>query len=346
MAGKPIVILDPHFRTMDEIFAPHDLEHLHEVADVRWGKDEPMPEAAFLEALPEAEVIICAFWRYGDVLPQAKKLRAIFSVEGAFPMGLDYDYCFAHHIRVVSVAPTFARQVAEMCVGMAISACREINIGDRGFREGDEKYLHAGNETTFMLYDKSVGFIGYGNLARELQKLLRPFGVSFSAYDPWLTDGFIRSQGVEPTSLEDLLEQSRFIFVLAAPTVENRALLSREYLERIQQDAVLVLMSRAHVIDFDAVTDLVLQGRFRFATDVLPTEPLAADHPIRQAEHAILSAHRAGSVREGLHEIGEMVTDDVEAVLSGYPPQRLPSLQPELARRYATIVVPSPEDET
>ena len=74
--------------------------------------------------------------------------------------------------------------------------------------------------------------------------------------------------GVRPTTLEDLLETSRFIFVLASPTVENRALLSREYLEKVQQDAVIVLMSSAHVVDFDALTDLVLQGRFRLATSV------------------------------------------------------------------------------
>lgn len=345
MSQKPLVIVDPHFRSMDEIFTPQDRAHLYEIAEVVWGKDEPMPEDAFLKSLPDAEVIICALWRYGDVLPQAKNLRAIISVEGAFPTDLDKEYCFEHRIRVLSIAPSFARQVAEMSLGMAISACREISFGDRAFRQGTEKYLHAGNVGNYMLYDKTVGFIGYGSIARELQKLLTPFNVTLSAYDPWLVDGFIRSMGVRPTTLENLLESSRFIFVLASPTVENRALLSREYLERIQPDAVLVLMSRAHVVDFDAITDLVLKGRFRFATDVLPTEPLPADHPIRHADKAILSGHRAGSVQEGLWEIGRMVVDDLEAILRGLPPQRLPVLQPELSRRYAPIIVPSPDEE-
>ncbi|MBZ0283250.1 MAG: hydroxyacid dehydrogenase [Anaerolineae bacterium] len=344
MSEKPVVILDPHFRRMDEIFSSEDHARLFEIAEVIWGKDDPMPDDEFLNALPNAEAIICTTWRYGNVLPQAKKLRAIFSVEGAFPLTLDHDYCFAHNIRVLSIAPTFARQVAEMSLGMAISACREISLGDRTFRQGNEKYLHAGNENTFMLYNKTVGFIGYGSIARELQRLITPFNVSLSAYDPWLTDSFIKSMGVSPMKLEDLLESSRFIFVLAAPTVENRALLSRAYLESIQQDAVVILMSRAHVVDFDALTDLVLEGRFRLATDVLPTEPLPANHPMRQAEKAILSAHRAGSVKEGLWEIGQFVVDDLESILRGLPPQRLPVLQPELSRRYAPIVVPTPDE--
>jgi phosphoglycerate dehydrogenase-like enzyme len=345
MSDKPRVIVDPHFRSMDEIFTPEDRARLYEIADVIWGKDEPMSDDTFLAALPEADVIICALWRYGDVLPRAKKLRAIFSVEGAFPLDLDRDYCFAHNIRVLSVAPSFARQVAEMSLAMAISSCRELSLGDRDFRNGTEKYLHAGNQNTFMLYDKSVGFIGYGSIARELQRLLTPFNVTMSAYDPWLTDSFIKSMGVRPTTLDDLLETSRFIFVLASPTVENRALLSREYLEKVQQDAVIVLMSRAHVVDFDALTDLVLQGRFRLATDVLPVEPLPADHPLRHADNALLSAHRAGSTKEGLREIGKLVVDDLEAVLRGLPPQRLPVLQPELSRRYAPILIPQGDEE-
>ena len=112
-------------------------------------------------------------------------------------------------------------------------------------------------------------------------------------------------------------------------------MLSRAMLERIGQGSVLVIASRAHVVDFDALTELVLAGRFKAAIDVFPTEPLDADHPIRTAPGAVLSAHRAGSVAEGLWEIGSMVMDDLEAIISGFPPARLQGAQPELAAMYA-----------
>ena len=63
---------------------------------------------------------------------------------------------------------------------------------------------------------------------------------------------------------------SKFIFVMAVPSTENQAMLSRELLELIQPNAVLILASRAHVIDFDAATEMVLAGRFKLATDVFP----------------------------------------------------------------------------
>jgi len=334
VAEKPTVIVDPNSRRMSEIFAPTDLERLGELVKIVWGKDEPMPLDAARTALPEALAVVCSNWRFGDALGEASRLRAILGASGAFPRDLDYDACFSRGIRVLSSAPAFGPQVAEMALGMALAASREIVAGDRAFRNGSERWLHAGNTSTFLLYGQPVGFLGYGNLGRCLRPLLLPFGCPISVFDPWLGNGFLRSQGLEPTSLGDLLATSRVIFSLAVPTVENQALLTRQLLEQIQPGAVLVLISRAHVVDFDALTDLVLAGRFKAAIDVFPTEPLPLDHPIRHASGAVLSAHRAGSVREGLWEIGRMIVDDLEAIVRGLPPQRLQLAQPELIGRY------------
>jgi phosphoglycerate dehydrogenase-like enzyme len=228
---------------------------------------------------------------------------------------------------------------------MALACGRDIAAGDRAMREGKEQWLHAGNVGTFLLYDKPVGFIGFGSLAQALRPLLQPFGCPISVYDPWLGPGYLRSQRVEPvTDLGQLLESSKVIFVLAVPSVENRALLSRELLERIQPGAVLVLISRAHVVDFEALTELVLAGRFKAAIDVFPNEPLAPNHPIRQAPNALLSAHRAGSVKEGLWEIGQMVVDDLEMIVRELPPRRMQLALPQLVKRYSTNRVSSYQD--
>jgi phosphoglycerate dehydrogenase-like enzyme len=332
---RPAVIVDPHRRRMAEIFSAEDRSRLEALVEVVWGRDDPMPLDAFVEALPRAIAVVCANWRYGDVLDQATALRAILDVSGGFPADLDYETCYARRIRVLSAAPAFGPQVAEMALGMALAACREIPGADRAFRDGTERWLHAGNETVFSLYDQPVGFVGYGGLARALQPLLAPFRTPIAAYDPWLGEGYLRSQGVVPLPLAALLERSRFVFVLAVPSVENRALLTRALLERLRPDAVLVLISRAHVVDFDALAELVLAGRFRAAIDVFPVEPLPLDHPIRRAEGAVLSAHRAGSVPEGLWDIGRLVVDDLEAIVRGLPPQRLQPAHPELVGRYA-----------
>jgi len=345
MSGRPKVIVDPSFRSMDDIFTADVAKRLTDLVEVVWGRDEPMPLDEFTAALPEAFALVCSGWRYGPVLDGAPKLRAILTVSGGWPPELDYARCFERGIRVLSAAPAFAEAVAEMALALALALSRDVVSEDRTVRTGDERWLSSADGLgTFLLCGKKVGFVGFGNIGRRLRALIEPFGCEVSAYDPWLTEAYLKDERVEPTSLRGLLESSRVIFVLATPTSENRALLSRELLELVRPDAALVLVSRAHVVDFDALTELVLEGRFRAAIDVFPTEPLGPEHPIRTAPGAILSPHRAGLVQEALWEIGSRVVYDLEAIVNGLPPRRLQAGEPELAARYVrtTQVVERP----
>jgi len=331
------VLLDPAFRLIDTIFVDDDLQRIHAVADVVWGNDEPIGEDQLSAVAGELEVVVTGAWRHGHP-SRFPKLRGILEVGGHLPPpeDLDYAYCFAHGIRVLSCAPAFGAAVAELGLGLALASTRQIAWTDRGFRGGEPNWSHTSFATeigdTFTLYGKQIGMIGFGGLARALRPLLAPFDCQIQVYDPWLTDTYLRCQHVEPVDLDTLLATSRVIFVLATSTSSNRALLTGEKLDLIAGDAVLVLLSRSHVIDFDALTQRLLAGRFRAAIDVFPDEPIGDDHPIRRAEHAVLSSHRAGANREALHNVGRLVADDLEALCSGRVPQMMQVAQPEFIR--------------
>ena len=331
------IILDPYRRHLANIFTDADLARLHAAADIIWAKDDPMPDAEVEKVQNDVDVIITGSWRYGDV-NRFPKLRAILEVSGGFPSPelLDYAACFRRSIRVLSCAPAFGPAVAEMGLGLALACARQIAWTDNAFRTGEPNWSHTEFVTeigdTFTLYGKQAGFIGFGGLARALRPLLEPFGCPIQVYDPWLTPAYLRSQGVVPVDLDTLLATSRLIFVLAVPAVSNKALLSREKLSLIQPDAIFLLLSRSHVVDFDALTELLAAGRFRAGIDVFPQEPLPADHPIRQVKHAVLSSHRAGAMNDSLLNVGRLVADDIEAICSGLVPQRMQAAQPEFIR--------------
>jgi phosphoglycerate dehydrogenase-like enzyme len=169
-------------------------------------------------------------------------------------------------------------------------------------------------------------------LSRNLQRLLDPFAVRFIAHDPWLAAGDLRDRGIEPVDLPTLFSASDLVYVLAVPTPDNHQLVSRELMELLHPGSILAVMSRAHLVDFEALTDLVLADRFRAAIDVFPTEPFDAHHRIRRARSAVLSAHRAGAIPEALLEIGRMVVDDLESLLAGREPVRMQYATPEMVR--------------
>ncbi len=334
---KPKIILDPSFRLMANIFTAEDLARLHAAADVIWGSDQPMPADEIEKVREEVVAIICGSWRHGEV-SRYPNLRAILEVGGGFPSPRDLNYseCFARSIRVLSCAPAFGFAVAEMGLSLALACARQICWTDQAFRTSDPNWSHTEFDTEigtpFTLYGKQVGFIGFGGLARSLRPLLEPFGCPIQVYDPWLTDAYLRNQKVTPVDLDTLLATSKLVFVLAVPSSSNKALIDRQKLELIRSDAVFILLSRSHVVDFDALTELLLAGRFRAGIDVFPQEPLPMDHPIRRAKHAVLSSHRAGANPEAILNIGHVVADDIEAICSGRIPQAMQIAQPEFIR--------------
>ena len=186
------ILLDPGFRKMEEIFDPGDLARLNATAGVLWARNDKIPDEVLNPLKADLFAVVSPGWRYGS-LSDFPQLRAILDVGGGFPSpaALDYQECFRRGIRVLTCAPAFGPQVAEMALGMVLASSREIVEGHNAFTMGKERYLWDGNIGTFTLYGQTVGFIGYGGLARSLRRLLDPFGCQILAYDPWLPDHYL-----------------------------------------------------------------------------------------------------------------------------------------------------------
>ncbi len=344
MPNRPLILIDPHPRTVPLICDDDTQDRLQALGRVIVHDDGPMPDTELDRHLPDAEILVSHAELPAERLAAAQRLRAIFNVEGNFRPNLDYAYCAANGIAVLSAGPAFARPVAEMALGMAIDLARGITTADRDFRIGREAYELAGNADAFLFSGSQVGLIGFGDLGRALRPMLRPFHCPVRVYDPWLADRVIREADCEPCGLDALLSTCRVIFVMASVTSENQGFLRRRELELIRPGSIFLLMSRAAVVDFPEFIRLVESGRFRAATDVFPAEPVAADDPVRTLEGLLLSAHRAGGLREAFYEIGRMVVSDIELVLTGLPPQSCKRADPLTASRLRSKPVTSPQD--
>ncbi len=315
---KPTIILDPHWRSLAELFSQDTLSALREGFDVIWGRDEPISSEAFDAAWPSASVLISASPTVTrKMLDDAPKLRAVIEVSGAFPDSIDYEACAEKGVEVLSCAPGFRESVAEMGLAMALAGARGLVAEHEAFRGGNEGWLQENPTTDFSLHGARIGFVGFGQIARELTGLLAPFRPRFRAHDPWLAQGNVDQFDVELCRLEDLLKWSRCLFVTAAPTSRNKALISADMVALLPDHALVVLLSRAHLVDFDALVAAAKTGRIRVAADVFPVEPLPRNHPVRNVSNVILSPHRAAAVQGGRHLIGDMILRDLKAMCSG-----------------------------
>ena len=326
---KPVVLLDPYPRTNAMIFREADRQRLHALADIITVEEGAVPDAVVDACLPRLSAIMGQTALPPERLERAPGLKAVLNVEGNFFNNIDYAACFARGIRVACAAPAFAQPVAEYGLALALDMARGITAADRHFRAGTERYGFKGNAGVQTLFGTPVGIIGFGNIARRLTGLLAPFSCKIRAFDPWLPDTVLREWGTEPCDLNQLLDNSRIVFVLAAPTVKNGGLIGAPELARLRDGSQLILLSRAEVMDFAALRAELRSGRIQAAIDVFPDEPVPADEELRHEEAALLSAHRAGGIDSALKTIGEMAVDDLELVLRGLPPVRMQLAHPE-----------------
>ena len=324
-----MILVDPYPRTLDQIFSPEARARIEAIAPVTWHDGSPAGPDLVEPLLPELVAIVGQTALPADRLERAPRLRAVVNVEGNFLPNVDYPECFARGIDVLGIGPVFGPPVAELALGLALAAARDIPRGDAEIRAGTEILFDEGvNGGSFLLAGKTVGLVGCGNLAQSLLPLLRPFACELLAHDPWLDNATVVALGAEPVALVELFARCRVVFVLSPSTTENAGAIGRDCFGAMAPGSVVVLVSRAAVVDWAAFLDAAASGRIRAAIDVFPEEPIPASERARATEGTILSAHRAGNVPEIWRRVGEMVADDLEALYAGRAPERMQRADP------------------
>lgn len=333
MPTRPVVVLRPQPVQAERIFTPADWTRLHDRYRVIDLTRDPSPDA-LADALPEAFAVIGQPPLDAAALRSAPHLRAILNVEGNFFPNVDYARAHAQGVYVLGCGPTYATAVAEYALGLALDLCRGISREDRRFRAGTEVYVADSCLDSILLTGADVGFVGYGQLGRAAHRLLEPYRATIRCHDPWLPDSVLTEAGLRPGGLEEVLAASQVLFVFATVTDESERLLAAEQWALLPDGARVVLVSRAAVMDLEALTAEVRSGRLLAAVDVWPSEPMPADAEVRRLDGFVLSAHRAGGIPAALTGIGAMVLDELRQLERGLPPARMQVAARELVHRY------------
>jgi len=322
-SDRPLILFDPFPRSIAQIFDAPTKERLESLGNVIWHDGTPASDEHLDKYLPEAVALVGQSNLPKERLDKAPKLKVVFNVESNFMPNVDYMECHRRGIYVLGTGPVFSKPVAEIALGMAIASARRIHEADAAIRSGTETLYGAGdNHDSFLLSGRTLAVVGCGNVGKALLPLLRPFAREILVHDPWIHPSILREMGVTPASLDECFQKAAVVFLLAATTTENAGKIGAKHFSSMTKGSVVVLVSRAGLVNFDELLDAAESGHIRAAIDVWPEEPIPADHRARRTPNTLLQAHRAGNIPEIWPLMGELVVDDLESVLKGLPPQR------------------------
>lgn len=232
--------------------------------------------------------------------------------------GVDaFSAILARHRRddllVTSAKGAYAQPVAEHALALILASLRVLPQRARARSWNAEP---AG----VSLYGRTVLVIGAGGIARELIRLLEPFGTEIvvvrRSSEP--VPGAARTVPVGQLDAE--LGQADVVVVAAALTQGTRHLIGAAQLALMAPTAHLVNIARGPLIDTDALVAALAAGTIAGAAiDVTDPEPLPDGHPLWDEPRCVITPHMADTPEMTAPLLAERIRLNVAALLGNRP---------------------------
>ena len=282
---------------------------------------EDYSEDTLLSLVPEADVFMGPFVTE-KMLRCAGKLKLIqvpwtgmdtfdFSAVRDF----DFPVCNTH---------SNAGAVVELGVALILDLLKKVSYHDRKMRSGnwnrDNSPLSLKSR---MLSDSRVCILGCGNIGYGMAKILSAFGAQVVAVDEKRQKDSAVPEVYPPEKAGDAVENADLVVCCLPLTDKTKGMINGSFIEKMKDGAMLVNMSRAGIIDEDALYEGLKGGKIAgFAADVwwnAPKRGESASFPspkydFQSFPNVVMSPHRAGFVENSFPHLDGAVENIINLI--------------------------------
>ena len=213
--------------------------------------------------------------------------------------------------------------MATHTVAMLLAIERQLVIYNDEVKAG--RWLVNSDFKPHRLSSQTLGFIGFGNIARRAAEFVKPFGFRIIAYDPYLPEQVFKSAGAEEVSLDDLLKQSDVITIHTPLLESTKHLINKDSIAKMKDGVMLVNTSRGPIICEKDLLEAVKNGKIKAAAlDVIESEPITEpNHPVFETGKIIVSPHAAYNSVEAEEEMMRVLAQTAVIILDGRIPANI-----------------------
>lgn len=253
----------------------------------------------------------------GPVLHNCDVLRLIAHTGGSVADLVDFT-TYEKGIRVISGNKLYAESVAEGTIAYMTAMMRRIpdyvyTVRKGGWNLSEEEWSEG-------LFERTVGILGVGAIAKNLMQMLRPFRCSFLVWDDNYTvdPAYLASVNARQTTLEEVLTSCSIVSLHAALTPSSRGLIGKREFEMMPKGALFINTSRGAIVRQDEMIE-ALRARpdLRAVLDVFEKEPIDVDCPLRSMPNVYLMPHKAGPTIDRRAAVGRALVSDLHRLLAG-----------------------------
>jgi phosphoglycerate dehydrogenase-like enzyme len=183
------------------------------------------------------------------------------------------------------------------------SSQRSKGAGSLGAQFSDDV-----NFTNGTIAGKRVRIVGAGNIGSRYASFAGMMGADVAIWDPIAADpSFHRAGARKVWRLEELVSDAE-IFAPMMPLVEKtKGIVGAEQIQALPTGCLVVLATRAGIVDMPALRRRVMANELALAADVFDVEPLPLDDPLLGRPNVVHTPHIAGRTRDANYEWVEML---------------------------------------
>jgi D-3-phosphoglycerate dehydrogenase len=281
-----------------------------------------------------------------DIMGKLEKCRFINTVGRGYD-GIDVEAATDYGIGVLCNPDYGVEELSDHLMGLILACSRRIVQLDHIIKDGKLSVLTAQSMPFIMaqgqvigeiwsqmecLRGKTLGFIGFGQIARATVPKARAFGLNILAFDPYVSKSVADEMGVSMVDINQVLKESDFVSINAPLTPETVHLLGREQLKKMKSTAYLINTARGRIVDEPALCEALTQGYIAGAgLDVTDPEPPVLQSPLLKLDNVILTGHSAFASPASLTEVATRPLENAAKVMRGeWPPGMV---NPEVKQR-------------
>ncbi len=305
MALTVLAHFTPGRRVLDFVAAESDW------LDVRWCADDD--DATLRRELPGADVIWHVLRPLSAAdLELAAKCRLVHKL-GAGVNTIDVDAATRCGIAVANMPGANAPSVTEGTLLLMLAALRRLPVLDRATREGRGWPSDPGlGETVRDIGGCTVGLVGYGNIAKQVEAVLTTLGARV-LHTSTRDDGH-----PDWRPLPALLTESDIVSLHLPLTSATRHLIDEDALALMKPDAVLVNTARGPIVDEEALAAALREGRLAAAgLDVFAAEPVEPGNPLLGLDNVVLTPHVTWYTVDTMRRYLEVAVDNCRRLRDG-----------------------------
>ncbi|MEA4824768.1 MAG: phosphoglycerate dehydrogenase [Clostridiaceae bacterium] len=274
--------------------------------------------ADWKEKLIGYDVIISAGEKFPaetfDFLAGSLKLVSRFGV-GTDEM--DHAAATRNGVAICNAAGTLSTAVAECVIGLMINILRELPARDRSVRNNDWSWFFEGKNSR-QIEGKTVGLIGFGDIAKALAKMLYGFDCRVMAYDIRWDEDAAAKWHVEKADIPTIQREADIVSLHIPATSETCGMVNMDFLKAMKRDAILINTARGKLVVEEDLAKALQTGIIAAAgLDVFRQEPPESNNPLIHLPNVMVLPHSGAGTTECVTRAGICSANNAIDFLNG-----------------------------